>query len=78
MPRISEGERDALQDVMRAKYSVHYTELIDGDEGKDSDGHTTPEQGNWANVEASGKPQTKKPDQADDPDTPDTELSPTW
>jgi hypothetical protein len=89
MPRMPEGEREALQDVMRSKYAVHYTELVDGigalsasepsdeDEGE-SDVPSSAQKGSSANAQATGKRKTTKPGQANDPDTPDTGASPKW
>ena len=85
MPRMELGERQALQDVMRAKYAVHYTELMDGtgapaaDEAGDvdnSDGANTTQRGRGLSADPAGAIGAKKPIQADDLDNADTSASP--
>ena len=89
MPRMSKGEHEQLKGVMRSKYAVHYTELIDGidvpagskpagDDGADATGHARHEQRGEPGAETVGKGKAGKPRQTSDPDTPDTGTSPQW
>lgn len=89
MPRMSKGEHEQLKGVMRSKYAVHYTELIDGidvpagskpagDDGADATGHARHEQRGEPGAETVGKGKAGKPRQTSDPDTPDTGTSSQW
>ena len=66
LEKMTRAERDGLQDAMRARYAVHYTEL-QGSRGEVKPDAVSPE----------GEPGAA-PRKPDDPDDADTSASPTW
>ncbi|MCG6867341.1 MAG: hypothetical protein LJE91_01020, partial [Gammaproteobacteria bacterium] len=94
MPRMSGEEHEQLKDVMRAKYAVHYTKLVDGLDGDRRDDQVPGEllasdggdphtealegQGSGSRATSAGKGKAREVHTTGDPDTPSTGASPEW
>lgn len=73
MPRMSRDERQALQEEMRRRYAVHYSELEIASAEPEAAHMDEPE----SEAAAQQQPKPEQPN-ADDPDRPDTSASPSW
>jgi hypothetical protein len=86
MQRMSAAERDELQNAMRARYAVHYSELGQGDAAAPADKDDAARQAAMdagredRSTTARSKAQSPRRPTArhDDPDTTDTDPSPRW
>jgi hypothetical protein len=73
MERMSGAERQALQEEMRRRYAVHYSELMTGAEGSHGEAANEEPEPETPNFHKAAE----EPKQ-DDPDRPDTGPSPNW